>query len=308
MSIGIKRAWIEPVFVASIAMITASVAAFAQDQREEQPSIVNFFHPVWSPDGSKLAFDANLDGDQDIYVYDFADGQKTKLTHNQYADAHPYWSKDGKQLVFESNRDGNYEIYTMNADGASQRRITDSPTNEYTGSWSYDGTRIAYMSIGADGNVDVFVNVIETGRAMRVTSHEGMDGVPAFSPTRNEIVFESRRFGEPVLFISDINGKMRPLLPDAPYPQSLAWWTNDGDYIAFRSGAHRYHIVDRHGKNSKLLLDKAGVRGVPSLSPDGSKIALFLVNEVNGADIIVLNLNTGRIKNITKDLRPSRRD
>ena len=80
--------------------------------------------PVWSPDGSRVAFWSNRDGGKKIYVMD-ADGSNVKrLTNNQADDVNPGWSPDGRRILFESERDGNRELYVMDADGGNQIRLT----------------------------------------------------------------------------------------------------------------------------------------------------------------------------------------
>ena len=58
--------------------------------------------PVWSPDGRRIAFTSNRDGNDEIYVMD-PDGSNVKrLTHNDADDEWPSWSPDGKRLAFQS--------------------------------------------------------------------------------------------------------------------------------------------------------------------------------------------------------------
>jgi Tol biopolymer transport system component len=48
--------------------------------------------PAWSPDGKKIAFTSNRDGNQEIYVMD-ADGKnQTRLTDNKAYDNDPVWN------------------------------------------------------------------------------------------------------------------------------------------------------------------------------------------------------------------------
>jgi hypothetical protein len=50
-------------------------------------------HPVWSPDGTKVAFFSNRDGNGEIYVMDAADGSnQTNLTNHGSTDVRPAWS------------------------------------------------------------------------------------------------------------------------------------------------------------------------------------------------------------------------
>ena len=53
--------------------------------------------PAWSPDGTKIAFASNRDGDGEIYVMDADGGNPTNLTNNSGDDIAPAWSPDGSQ-------------------------------------------------------------------------------------------------------------------------------------------------------------------------------------------------------------------
>jgi TolB protein len=87
--------------------------------------------PAWSPDGKKIAYAFDKDGNFDvtvnweIYVMD-ADGSNVKrLTDNPAYDRWPTWAPDGTKIAFTSDRDGGkYNIYVMNADGSNVKRLT----------------------------------------------------------------------------------------------------------------------------------------------------------------------------------------
>lgn len=69
--------------------------------------------PRWSPDGSRIAFESERDGNWEIYVMDEDGGNQTRLTNNGGSDAWPRWNDDGSRIAFQSNRDGNWEIYVV---------------------------------------------------------------------------------------------------------------------------------------------------------------------------------------------------
>ncbi|MBI1742632.1 PD40 domain-containing protein [Candidatus Acetothermia bacterium] len=103
--------------------------------------------PVLSPDGSKIAFASNRDGNIEVYLIN-ADGTGlVNLTNNQANDYQPTWSPDGKQIAFVSERDENAEIYVMNADGSNPINISNNPGMEESfPSWAQN--KIAFSSTG----------------------------------------------------------------------------------------------------------------------------------------------------------------
>ena len=77
------------------------------------------FAPRWSPDGQRIVFVSDRDGDPDIYMMN-ADGPGlTQLTHSRQLELSPGWSPDGQRITFYKwPLDGKLEMYTMNADGS----------------------------------------------------------------------------------------------------------------------------------------------------------------------------------------------
>ena len=78
--------------------------------------------PTWSPDGRKLAFVSDREGNSDVYVMNADGSGQRSLTRNPAYDADPAWSHDGR-IAFVSIRDGNYGVYVLNADGGGPRRL-----------------------------------------------------------------------------------------------------------------------------------------------------------------------------------------
>ena len=90
----------------------------------------------WSPDGKKIAFHSDRDGNGEIYVMNADGSEQRNLTKNAANDSSPSWSPDGKKTAFESMKDENYEIHIMNADGSEQKNLTNSPASDRQLSWS----------------------------------------------------------------------------------------------------------------------------------------------------------------------------
>jgi TolB protein len=78
----------------------------------------------WSPDGQRIAFVSDRNGNDEVYVINFDGAGLRNLTRNPARDGHPAWSRDGRTIGFVSDRGGNRDIYVMNADGNRQRNLT----------------------------------------------------------------------------------------------------------------------------------------------------------------------------------------
>ena len=85
--------------------------------------------PVWSPDGTKIAYSENnlLNRQAQIIILTLTDRNFSELTEQGGRNENPCFSADGSRIVFQSERDGNFEIYIMDSDGSNPVRLTDSP-------------------------------------------------------------------------------------------------------------------------------------------------------------------------------------
>ncbi|MFQ5812498.1 MAG: hypothetical protein ACE5I2_04830 [Anaerolineae bacterium] len=80
---------------------------------------------AWSPDGTKIAYMSDHDGNWEIYTVGVPFPEVRRLTMNDARDGLPAWSPDGQHLAFVSDRDGVWALYLMNADGGEQTKILD---------------------------------------------------------------------------------------------------------------------------------------------------------------------------------------
>jgi len=88
-------------------------------------SPVFLYSPVFSPDGSKIAYVSERDQRRNIYVIDTLGENKIQLTDVACA-VDPSWSPDGSKIVF-SQRDEEamtMSLWIMNSDGSEKRRMT----------------------------------------------------------------------------------------------------------------------------------------------------------------------------------------
>jgi TolB protein len=102
--------------------------------------------PTWSPDGSRITFFANDPGNFDVYVMSSDGADPERLTSDPADDVSPAWSPDGRRIAFVSERHRNADLYVVDANGSGERRLTDDPAPDEAFTWAPDGRRIAYVS------------------------------------------------------------------------------------------------------------------------------------------------------------------
>jgi Tol biopolymer transport system component len=67
----------------------------------------------WAPDGSRIAFSSNRDGNSEIYVMDSDGNTVVRVTDNPASDKEPAWSSDGNRIAFSTDRNGSFDIYVI---------------------------------------------------------------------------------------------------------------------------------------------------------------------------------------------------
>jgi tetratricopeptide (TPR) repeat protein len=80
-------------------------------------------NPEASPDGRRVAFMSQRDGNWEVYVINLDGTGLQRLTRNPANDGLPTWSPDGRYIAFVSDRDGSWELWVMDPDGGNQRRL-----------------------------------------------------------------------------------------------------------------------------------------------------------------------------------------
>lgn len=105
--------------------------------------------PVFSPDGSLIAFSGEYDGNVDVFVIPSAGGTPKRLTTHPDLDSPAAWTPDGKKILIRSNRGAQFgfrKLYTLPVDGGLPAELP-LPMG-IQGSFNADATKIAYIPIG----------------------------------------------------------------------------------------------------------------------------------------------------------------
>jgi YVTN family beta-propeller protein len=181
--------------------------------------------PVWSPDGSRIAYQCTEDLQRtdkgkpwQLFIVSAAGGAPRPLTQSSSNDQVPNWSPDGKRIIFYSDRTGSDQLYVIGADGSEPKLVTRSSTPSRVGSWAPDGKRVLFQS-GQDGRPsDIFVTSDDGANIVRLTSTGTAQGVPFFSPDGRSIVFNAMVNGSSRIWLMNADGTSPRVLGAAVDP------------------------------------------------------------------------------------------
>jgi len=278
---------------------------FSQEQEYEQP-------PVWSPDGTKIAFSryiAGANGSQgysEIFVMNADGSEQRRLTSKSKfdgGDGSPTWSPDGTKIAFyhidSVSMPSVTGIFVMNADGSDQRRLTQSKF-DYSATWSPDGTKIAFYRTGSFG-AEIFVMNADGSDQRAVASNSKFFGSPpAWSPDglKFAVAGALNTYG---IYLINVDGSNRTQITDSLEDGDPAW-SPDGSKMTFLRCAvdddfgcsdFEIWVVNADGSNPTKLTHTDGY--THAWSPDGTKI---IVNNQDG-DLLVMNPDGSGLTNIT---------
>jgi dipeptidyl aminopeptidase/acylaminoacyl peptidase len=168
---------------------------------------VNVQGPSWSPDGSALAFSADMDQRNEL-TYERADlwivttsGELTRLTDDEFNYSSPVWSPDGRFLVARGGasldvviREGwdhgaPSDLFLLPTDGGPVRNLTEAwDLLPGTPTWSPEGDFLL-IPAGVSGNSHLFRLEMGSGEVQQVTEGERMLGGLTFSKDLSRMAY-----------------------------------------------------------------------------------------------------------------------
>lgn len=169
-----------------------------------------------SPDGKKMIYTSDKDGDIDLYIMDLKTGKEKRVTNTLGYDGGAWFSPDGKKIIWRASRPKtddevkeynyflslnlvaptNMEVFVANTDGSHAQQVTYYEKANWAPAFLPDSKRIIFASNHeyARGFPFNLYLINEDGTNLqKISRDKGFDAFPMFSPNGKKIVFCSNR-------------------------------------------------------------------------------------------------------------------
>jgi Tol biopolymer transport system component len=275
--------------------------------------------PVWSPDGTRIAFISNpgesipifpgyppsgrTKARPTLYIMTADGGRKKRISPPLRGPSpeviDPSWSPDGSRLAFVSKQqihgERNSAVYVAGSNGTGLVEVSREPS--WAPAWSRDGERLAFAAFGGVYTV----NIDGSGLRKLVDAKEPQS--LAWSPDGTRISYLDSTWSKSKLYVSAVDGaETRELSRHAGSPA----WSPDGDKLAFEKDGDIY-LIEPDGSRLTRLTQGRDFSAL-EWSPDGTEM-VFSTSVIAGQiDIYTMPSEGGEIRRITRsrlrDLEP----
>ncbi len=239
-----------------------AVTGEALRQLTDDPA--NEVMPVFSPDGSRVAFASDRSGNWDIYIMDIAGGQPVQVTRDATDDFYPSFSRDGQKLIYSTfgTQSGQWEMVIIDLNNTSTKRYIGHGLFPV---WSPTQDKIVFQRARQRGTrwFSIWTIDLVNGEPMNPTeiaaSSNAAAITPDWSPDGKQVVFctvidpDAEESDGPLqadLWLVNTNGTNRVRLTMGRFANIQPIWAGSGT-IFFTS--------DRSGE---------GMENVWSITPD----------------------------------------
>lgn len=187
------------------------------------PKLTNYIEdglksaPSWSPEGNRLTFSSNREGDRLMRFYIAPVPGRSEGTRLDFGED-PAWGPrlDGQWNIAYKGTDSqgnNPGLWLSNDSGAKVRQLTNNG-NDRRPVWSLDGQYVVFMRALDDGNWELFRVSLVDGSELRLTNNAAQDGLPTISPDGQWIGFVTDRSGSWEIWEVALDGSNeQPVMP-----------------------------------------------------------------------------------------------
>ena len=224
-------------------------------KKKKDEGIACSYQPCFSPDGQKITFVSDIEGNNDIYLMNSDASNKIRLTTSSAEDNNPSFSPDSKKIVYASVGSG---IRIIDIETMQQQGITGGAGSYLSPSFSPDGQRIIFTNRLSEQDENIFIMNVHGSNLTNLTGSSSRNHSPTFSPDGLKIAFVSDRDGNENIYIMDADGAHQGRLTSNSAENLSPSFSPDGSKIVFhsnRDGNNEIYTIDLEGRALQRLTD-----------------------------------------------------
>lgn len=262
--------------------------------------------PVFSPDGSRIAFVRGIVGGvEDIYVVPTSGGEPSQVTTDSTTIYGLTWSQDGSEIIYSARRGGVNGLWRIDADGSSPSLVRSASEGTFFKHPTLSGKRLAYTQQSAQLDIWALARSSQSDafQAEKVVSSTQEDTSPSISPDGNQLAFISDRSGTSEVWVTEMDGSSSTQVTsmDGPNIRSVTW-SSTGKRLCFvarrNGGGSNLFGVPASGGALSQFTDTSAEVLAPRWGPDGRWI-YFSSNQTGNWEIWRTSPKTSQTQQVT---------
>jgi TolB protein len=175
-----------------------------------------------------------------------------------------------------------YRLYVADSDGYAPQRLLASSEPVMAPNWSPDGRKLAYVSF-ENGNSEIWVQDIYTGKRESISSFKGINSAPTWSPDGQKLALSLSKDGNSEIYIYDIASKQFKRITNHRAIDTEPAWHPNGKTLLFtsdRGGRPQIYTkpIDSFSTPKRITWEGDYNAGA-SFSPDGKSIVMVHRNQ-----------------------------
>lgn len=204
--------------------------------------------PRFSPDGARVAFlqDQNGDEEYDVHVLDLATGAVINLMPDTPEGLNEWlrWSPDGQWIYYASNREKDFATYAVGVADGSIRRLSHHAASDIMAEPSPDGRYLAVTAQAHGQDNAIYVIDLNTGEEHQLGAEHGLADAasPDWSPDSRRLAFVSADHGMSDIGLYDLDTRRIDWLTSGDHEYYAPVWSPRGHRLVYQ--AHRVGNID----------------------------------------------------------------
>ena len=218
----------------------------------------------WSPDGKKLSFGSDKNGEVHIYVVNADGSHLRQITESPIFYGMSWfgvssWSKDGKRIIYARSKINDHlsGIYEYDLTQNTNKVLYEFPTKDISDpDLSPDGHKVVYV---VGNNFEILDLRTKETQILECDISGGR--MPKWSPDGQWISFQVWSGGWKAYLLPEGGGKAVKVGPGANYWTQVPSWHNDGKRIVYHGRKYdTKHVVIQDLKNGKIIKNSKNAR------------------------------------------------